>query len=282
MGETNIAIQLIALDLDGTLALENHQVSPATREALQDLHENGVEVVIATGRRYRTTRHVIDNLGFEVFAVCNGGALVKNPDQTTLHSDSFHVSELVELSRSLELSLFAQRDAHEHGGPDFIMDSVPSLNTASRNHIENNSQWCELSDLGNSESEFMVAGCFNDETTLNRYAEAIHEAFPGTYNTIVVPHLQTGYFYCEVSLEHIDKWQGLKKVADLLDVEADEVCTVGDQLNDMAMVEAAGHGVAMENGHDDLKRAASFVCGHNERDGILDVVNYIHEHNRSR
>ncbi|NIQ97686.1 MAG: HAD-IIB family hydrolase, partial [Desulfuromonadales bacterium] len=76
---------MIALDLDGTLALENHTVSPATRSALTELSLEGIEVVIATGRRYRTTRFVIDDLGLEVYAVCLGGALGKRPDTSTFH-----------------------------------------------------------------------------------------------------------------------------------------------------------------------------------------------------
>ena len=86
-------IKMIALDLDGTLALANHEVSPATKDALTNLHADGVEVVIATGRRYRTTRFVMDNLGFDVFAVCNGGALVKAPDQSTLHAEVLDVAD---------------------------------------------------------------------------------------------------------------------------------------------------------------------------------------------
>ena len=66
---------MIALDLDGTLAVENHQVLPATRDALKDLHFNGVEVVIATGRRYRTTRLVIE-----------AWALTCTPSVTVAHS----------------------------------------------------------------------------------------------------------------------------------------------------------------------------------------------------
>ena len=93
-------------------------------------------------------------------------------------------------------------------------------------------------------------------------------------------HLESDWFYCEISLAHVDKWQGLRKILPQFNLATENVCTVGDQLNDMAMVTAAGHGVAMANGHAELQAAADFVCGHNQRDGILDVINYIHEHNR--
>ena len=271
---------MIALDLDGTLALQNHEVSPLTRDALDDLHHNGVEVVIATGRRYRTTRYVIENLGFDVFAVCNGGALVKAPDQSTVYNENFSILPFLMLTRELNLTLFAQRDAHDHGGADFVLDSVPAWNEVTDRHVANNHDWCEVRDLTNSGKEFMVAGCFGHEKELNRLADQIANDNGSIYKTIIVPHLESDWFYCEISLAHVDKWQGLRKILPQFNLATENVCTVGDQLNDMAMVTAAGHGVAMANGHSELQAAADFVCGHNQSDGILDVIDYIHEHNR--
>ena len=271
---------MIALDLDGTLALQNHEVSPLTRDALDDLHHNGVEVVIATGRRYRTTRYVIENLGFDVFAVCNGGALVKAPDQSTVYNENFSILPFLMLTRELNLTLFAQRDAHDHGGADFVLDSVPAWNEVTDRHVANNHDWCEVRDLTNSGKEFMVAGCFGHEKELSQLADQIANDNGSIYKTIIVPHLESEWFYCEISRAHVDKWQGLRKILPQFNLATENVCTVGDQLNDMAMVTAAGHGVAMANGHAELQAAADFVCGHNQRDGILDVINYIHEHNR--
>ncbi|MFT6037591.1 MAG: HAD superfamily hydrolase (TIGR01484 family), partial [Candidatus Azotimanducaceae bacterium] len=113
------AIRLLALDLDGTLSLDDHKISPATRAALEQLHtRDDVEVVIATGRRYRTTRYVADKLGFDVSIVCNGGALVKNQLQQTLQSTEFereHIVFLTGIARELGMTLSAQRDSHQHG-----------------------------------------------------------------------------------------------------------------------------------------------------------------------
>jgi|TARA_B110000914_G_scaffold178875_1_gene160778 Cof subfamily protein (haloacid dehalogenase superfamily) len=273
---------MIALDLDGTLAVENHQVLPATRDALKDLHFNGVEVVIATGRRYRTTRLVIESLGFDVYAVCNGGALVKEPEQSTLHAESYDVRPVAELARELGLTLFAQRDAHELGGADFIVDTGSNWNDATNAHFNNNSEWAEKADLLASEPAYLVSGAFDSESSLNELVRQTAIRFPDVYNTILVPHLDSGHFYCEISPKHIDKWHGLTKLNEHLGIAAEHTCTVGDQLNDMAMVKASGHGVAMGNGHEDLQKVARLICGDNKEDGILDVVNYIHDINKTR
>lgn len=64
-------------------------------------------------------------------------------------------------------------------------------------------------------------------------------------------------------------------------ITAANIRAVGDQLNDMSMVEAAGLGVAMGNGSDDLKAAANFICGRYDEDGIVDVVNHIKAYNKN-
>ena len=78
-------IKLLALDLDGTLSLPKNNLLKETKEGLKDLYIEGiVKITIATGRRYRTTRNLIDNLGFEPWVICNGGALIKTPSRETL------------------------------------------------------------------------------------------------------------------------------------------------------------------------------------------------------
>ncbi len=62
-------IKILALDLDGMLVLQDHEISAVTRSCLTQLSNQGIELIIATGRRYRTTRYVIENLGFPVHAV---------------------------------------------------------------------------------------------------------------------------------------------------------------------------------------------------------------------
>ena len=99
-----------------------------------------------------------------------------------------------------------------------------------------------------------------------------------TWPTLTNPAI---FYYCEITLNQVDKWHGLSHLMDHLELEAEHICAVGDELNDMAMVEAATHGVAMDNGHEELKAIANFICGHNEDDGLLLVVDYIRQHNQS-
>ncbi len=275
---------MIALDLDGTLAVDNHQVLPATRDALRTLHESGVEVVIATGRRYRTTRFVIDNLGFDVYAVCNGGALVKTPDAKTHHESTYPTSrlnDLVNIARELNLALFGQRDAHDRGGPDFVIDDSVQWCPQTQNYYEENSEWSGKGDLLDHQPEFLVAGTMGEEKQLRQLVARIQADYPGIYDHIVVPWNNSDSYYCEITIADIHKWHGLSKLASLFGISAKNICAVGDQINDIPMLTNVDHPVAMGNGVEALQVHAKFICGHNEEDGILDVVDYINQHNKT-
>ena len=75
-------IQLLAVDLDGTLVTGKDEISATTRAALHRLRGAGVELAIATGRRYRKTQGAVGSLGLPVPVVCLGGALVKGNDSS--------------------------------------------------------------------------------------------------------------------------------------------------------------------------------------------------------
>lgn len=279
----NKAIKMLALDLDGTLALDNHQISPATKDGLQQLHESeGVEVVIATGRRYRSTRYVADNLGFDVSIVCNGGALVKNQQHQTLQSVTFsetQVEHLINLGRRVGLSLSGQRDSHKLGGPDFYIDNAEVWNEQAQGYFDDNAGYAQAADIQKHWQDILVIGAFDEEDKLQAFTRLVNEMPNSEFHTVIVPHLDSPFHYCEVSLKHVNKWYGLEVLANMNELNADNICAAGDQMNDYAMVKTVAHGVAMENGNEALKSIANFICGRHDEDGLLDVIGYIREHN---
>ncbi|MFN3237250.1 MAG: HAD family hydrolase [Pseudomonadales bacterium] len=274
-------IRILALDLDGTLALPDHKVSERTRAALHELHNDGVAVTIATGRRYRSARYVMENLGLETYCVCNGGALVKDPAQNTLSSTPFAEDQyqvIVDCARKSGVALSAQRDAHMLGGSDFVIDNAVIWNHVNHRYFTDNQDNAISGDLLAHPDQYLVFGAYDSEPKLRQMCELIAAQAPDL-NTILVSLTESDFYYCEITLNIVDKWHGLSHLLGHLDLNANNVCAVGDELNDVAMVRAAAHGVAMANGHDELKSIANFVCGHNEEDGLLHVVDYIRDHN---
>jgi Cof subfamily protein (haloacid dehalogenase superfamily) len=275
---------MLALDLDGTLVTEDNAVSERTRAGLLELDQQGVEIVISTGRRYRTAARAIDNLGLPVHAVCNGGALVKRPDATTLHSQCFpsrDFRQLVKTARSYGLALFAQRDSHILGGADFVMDAGIPWNAAAEWYFRENQSWSSIDEQFHESdaNDFLVLGSYGDKETLLEFARDVQGLYRGDYSTLVVPHHQSKAHYCEVAQASVSKWTGLVALSEALGIDSGCICAVGDELNDLPMIENAAVGVAMANANPDLLAAADWVCGHHLRDGLVDVIDFIQDHN---
>jgi Cof subfamily protein (haloacid dehalogenase superfamily) len=273
-------IRLLALDIDGTLAVRGDEVSSRTREALHEAHARGIALAIATGRRYRTTRRVIDALELPVPAVCLGGALVKSHDHDTLFSQLFTPPDYGLVARTLResrLTLVAQRDSHSLGGADFIVDDATPWNDPVARYLEVNSEHWEHCD-GHADAtrdDVLVMGTFGDLGVLEDLTARISDEHVQRFTTSIVPTPWEGSYYLEIMPAHVTKLSGLEQLGERLGMSPVEICAVGDEQNDIPMVEACGLGVAMGNGSDALKARADWVCGRNDEDGLVEVVDHI-------
>ena len=273
-------IRMLALDVDGTLAARGDEVTPATRAAIHRVSGAGIEVVIATGRRFRSARRVIDRLGLEVATVCLGGALVKESDHRTLHRAPIEVSAIrtvIGVLRRAELSFVGQRDSHAHGGADFVVDRDAPLREPILRYVENNAAHAELrSGLAEQPpDDVLVIGTFAELGALERVARQLDAELPGRFVSTIVPSPQSGVHYLEVVGAEVSKWSALERLARLRGVAPEAVCAVGDEVNDLSMIHGSGLGIAMANGHERVRAAADWVCGRHDEDGLVAVVEHI-------
>ncbi len=277
-------IELLALDLDGTLAIRGDEVSPGTRDALHAASEAGVEVAIATGRRYRTTLRAVENLGLAAPVVCLGGALVKEADGELVERGVLSPGDFSLLAgfyREAGLSPIGQRDGHGDGGPDFVIDGTLPWNGATSRYAEANREFCEWrKDLASEARDDVIELCgFGSEEELRRLALRVERDAPGRFETQLMPlpqqHPSRGGFFIEVRPAGMCKWTGLQALMAKRGLSADALCAVGDERNDLTMVAAAGMGVAMGNAHEELAQIADWVTARHDEDGIVRVVERI-------
>ena len=80
--------------------------------------------------------------------------------------------------------------------------------------------------------------------------------------------LKSSPYFLEILDKRVNKGTGVKSLADVLGIKAEEVMAIGDQENDIAMIEYAGVGVAMDNAIPAVKEVANFVTKSNLEDGV--------------
>jgi hydroxymethylpyrimidine pyrophosphatase-like HAD family hydrolase len=84
-------------------------------------------------------------------------------------------------------------------------------------------------------------------------------------------------FMCEIAPAGVTKWSGVLHLAEERGISAAEICAVGDDVNDIPMVTAAGLGVAMGNAVEELKAVANRIAPCNNSDGLVEVIQWILE-----
>ena len=273
-------IQLLAVDVDGTLVTPEGGISAPTRAALHRLRGAGVEVAIATGRRYRNAQGAIGALGLPVPTVCLGGALLKGADGRTLHAQAFEASEfraVASLFRELGHAVVAQRDSGRDGGADFLLDESVPWNFPTRDYHQRNAEFAEPAERlpEQARDDVLVIGTFGELAELRQLERELHRVHAAAFAVHVMPGCFNEGHYCEVVPSRVSKWTGLRRLADLLGISHERICAVGDERNDLSMISGAGMGVAMGNACEEVKRAADWVTGHHDEDGLVGVVERI-------
>ena len=83
------------------------------------------------------------------------------------------------------------------------------------------------------------------------------------------------YFYTEISLKDVDKWEAIKYLMEKLNIKKEEVIAIGDNINDKNMILNAGVGVAMGQSTPVIKEIADFITTNNDEDGVaIALENY--------
>lgn len=277
MGWTTPAnpIRLLAVDIDGTLVTEGDSVSPRTCYAMHAAHAR-LALVLATGRRYRTTRQVMTVLDLPLPAVCLGGALTKSAAGRTLHATPFaagDIAGLLALAHRRDLALVLQRDAHALGGADFVIDASMPWNAATKHYADvGGAAGRADADIGGARyDDVLVVGCFAEHEPLAAL-EADIAGLAAVYETVLVPSQKTPGWYLEVIPAGVSKWAALRRYAAAIGIPEGAICAVGDALNDLPMIRGAGLGVAMGNAHPAVKAAATWTTGRNDEDGLVALI----------
>jgi len=271
-------IELLAFDVDGTLVYEGNEVSQSTRAALGRAEDAGLQVCIATGRRYRSTTRVVTSIGRPLPIVILGGALVKSHQGETIHRVGFPpglLREVVDLLRERGQMSIGQRDAGLHEAADFVLDGAAPWNSYARQYHEENAD-CSFvdEDLANSgRDEIVVLGCFADEPEVRSLQVAVRERFGDRLSVhgLPGPGREEGW-YCEIAPPGVSKWSGLVALAEHLGVDPNAICAVGDEVNDLPMFEGARLSVAMGQARPEVQAAADWVTGPVRENGIAELI----------
>jgi HAD superfamily hydrolase (TIGR01484 family) len=301
---------MIAIDVDGTLLGAEGKVSARNRAALQAANEAGIHVVIATGRRHSYAMKVLRSLDLhsEQALVSSNGAVTRTVGATLIDRTFLPLETSLWLCRQLDEfrnALVVTFDMVQPDGEDargaLVVEELEDLHGSIGKWMEANAAYIEQAmpienvlkredEKGNAPIQMMVCG----RIERMRRAEArlledsrvfmAEVSSPELRADAKVTLSRTEYPDRDLSLLDIlpagcSKGVALLRLAASLGIEADEMMAIGDNWNDLSMLEIAGWPVLMENAPEDLKEMARArgwaIGGHHLEDGVADAIDEV-------
>ena len=269
-------IRLLAIDIDGTLLDPQFQVSPANLAALQRAHEAGVEIVLVTGRRHQFALPIAQSLGFDLALISSNGAVTRSAQGELFHRDLLPVPTARDLIRLMEpyrgnLVLTFDRD----GKGALALERTEELTSHIQRWIENNLQYIDfIVPIEQSLVVDPIQAMFCGTIARMQVAEERLRAAPLAERITV---LKTRYDARDLVIIDVlnygcSKGHALERWAVHRGLARDQVMAIGDNYNDVEMLEFAGIPVIMGNARDDLKHNGWRVTLSNEESGVAAAV----------
>lgn len=85
-------------------------------------------------------------------------------------------------------------------------------------------------------------------------------------------NVEISYYYTEISAENINKWRAIEELSRILNISKEEIMAIGDNVNDIQMIENSKIGVAMDNSWDEIKLRADYITKSNDEDGVVEAI----------
>jgi hypothetical protein len=276
----DLRYRVFAVDIDGTLVNQEEELTAATREALVRAGEAGIHVILATGRRYSRTLHLVEPLAIEVPLITASGALVKCPHtHKTLHCSVFPDEVIREIVRELDAEGYDPilcADTYEQGFDYYLARrEVESAELGEYLRL-NPSSGCLLPDLVENPPPGVFNGfAMGTKQQMLDVEEKLHARLDGNLSTHVLRSPRYIGFMCEFAPRGITKWTAIRQLAADWDIPDEAICAVGDDVNDIPMIRGAGLGIAMGNALPEVKAAADRIAPSQGEDGLVQVVDWL-------
>lgn len=268
-------IKLIAIDLDGTLLNSEGKIPRENKKAIQAAKEKGVQVVLCTGRPLRAMTHLLEEANLmaeEDIVITYNGGLIQKSKTGEIISERTHNREesidIYQLGEKLQLPVnfidldYIYEPPYPEGAESIYM-------TAHQNVPKERA--LKLTDLNMDDlpPDFKI-----NKVVMSRPAEEIDAAIPKIPSEYYEKYniYKSQAFILEVLPLKVDKGFSMRLLGEDLGLEKNQIMGIGDQENDLSLVENAGLGIAMENAIDSVKEAADYITYSNDHHGVAHAI----------
>lgn len=273
--------KLLCLDMDGTVLNSEKKVSEENLKAIKKAHNLGVKIAICTGRLFANARVYADIFGIEAPIIASNGAYIRDKDSDDVIYKSVlgreKARELYSIVQKYGFALFFNECNSVISGKKFDDDKniyvrmnkeLPEDRRVRLLYSE------DMLDIIDKEGdEILKCICIDEDAIktenykkLNNARKEVLEA--GGFE--IASSFRNNF---EVMCEGVSKGRAVKVLADFYGISREEVMCIGDNENDLSMIEYAGMGVAMGNAEESVKKVSNYVTDTNNKSGVAKAIN---------
>lgn len=264
--------KLLAVDMDGTLFNDDKSISKENLEAITKLLDEGHAFAFNTGRPNHALKKILSVYDEfkrdDVFILGYQGVVgTKMNSDVTLFEDQLDNDDALEVIAEVMrcgFTVVTFDSSHIYTFNDnWFIESYKKLSGESLVYLK------DVSELKGKNIIKIIAIDYDHPEDLQAFKDEHADVYDDRFESFF-----SHYAFLEYIKKGTGKGDGVKKLADLLNIPISNIVTVGDERNDISMVEVAGVGVAMANARDELKAVADYVTENdNNHAGIAEVIN---------
>lgn len=256
--------KLIVSDLDGTLLDSKRNVSIRTVNLIQEFISKGGVFTFATGRMESSIEKYVDSVKVSMPAIIyNGSKIADIKTGKTIYEETLDYNlakTALKVSREYDWDVLLYLDKKIY---------VNKITNVIEEYMFKDGVQCEgveeLHDfLKLPPTKILIIG---DPCNFIVYVDRLSKEISCPLNYVI-----SEYNYLEILPDKVSKGNALRKLAEKLEIPMEQVIAIGDNLNDISMIKTAGLGIAVENAHDDVKKAADFITRSNDEEGVAEVL----------
>ena len=264
-----MAYEVLVLDIDGTLTNSKKEITEKTLEAVISAQNEGIKVVIASGRPTAGIKDIakklkLDEYGGYVLSY-NGAKITNFKTKEVIYNETLPkemipaiYEEAVE--QKVGIVTYEGSDAISGNGIDEYNQLEARINGIGLREVEDFPNYVRF-----SVNKCLLTG---EPSHMAEVEKKMKERF-GSFLNIY----RSEDFFVEVMPQNIDKAYSLGKLLKHLGLDRSQMIACGDGFNDLSMIKYAGLGVAMANAQEVVKEAADYITLSNDEDGVAKVIN---------
>ncbi len=261
--------KLIAIDMDGTLLNSGNNVSTRTKEAILKAKEKGVHIVLATGRILKSAVHYSKQLDLKNPIVASNGGIMIDENSNVIFKnpiDKESIKEIVKLADDEEVYCHLYDESKFYSSQK-VQDVLDFYSEGSKNMKIDLQLFNNIDDILSAEDLNIYKLIFIDDDLekLQNFRSKI-----STVDNINISSSWSNNI--EAMGLNVSKGQAIKKLAERLDIDLDEIVAIGDSENDLSMLDIAGLSIGMENASDSVKDKVDYITDTNNNDGVAKAI----------